>query len=217
MIETFFFRPWSHNKEFFETLEQFILDPSPLCIAVAYLSNKEILSYLADRINKRYPTRIIINTHDLCRIDYHVPVDESDMTPNTITISPALCEFAKNIGHWWWSYVRQSWTVTKEWKQQVMHHKFIVSKNKGLLLWSPNFSTTSFTDNFENIMYISDEKVVTNYLQEFEDIRNLSSSILIDRKLIRVFSCPVCGDDNWIDLDSRWARCNECRSNIHHS
>lgn len=52
-------------------------------------------------------------------------------------------------------------------------------------------------------MYITDEKVITNYLEEFEDIRNLSSSILIDRKLIRVFSCPVCGDDTSIDLDSR--------------
>jgi phosphatidylserine/phosphatidylglycerophosphate/cardiolipin synthase-like enzyme len=217
LLQTFFLRPWSHNQEFFDTLQGFILDPSPLCLAVAYLSNKEVLNLLADRINKKYPTRILINLHDLARVDFDTSTSDEDSKIHTITLSPALCDFAKKVGDWWRVYIKRLWSITEDWKQQVMHHKFIISQNRGILIGSPNLSNLSFTNNYENILHSNDDKLMMNYLEEFNEMRALSSDILLDRKLIRMFACPVCGEVSWIDLDSLWTSCCMCWANIKYS
>lgn len=145
MIEAYFTRPGEFNNIYTKLLNDIKLCKNRLLMAVAYCSDEEIVKAIIEKgkdINN-FDKRIILNAPDMYRNNSLAPLLR--MHCNCMALGTWISE--KN--------------------QSNMHHKFIICDN---VLWIGSYNFTEYAkhNNWENMLRIDDEKVIADFLLEFE-------------------------------------------------
>lgn len=192
---------------------------SEVRVAVAYLNHDKVATSVCSRINRKLPTRIIVNTCDIIRpleasyYDYENP-------QSSLVVSSALLDIISHASKGRREAVRSLGFRAKRKSKPAkisdgllysnMHHKFIVS-DEGCLFGSANLTGAALNNNYENAVYTTSSEAVSAFSQEFEQLWQIASSVEAHGKLVLKILCPVCEDsENVFYQDTMGLLCYEC-------
>ena len=144
-----FFSPENPNK-LNNIIEKLESAKTSLDIAMYTLTNIQLINTIMKCYNNKVKIRIILDYKMTKRYSWFL----KELLENNILIK------------------------TNDNEEETMHHKFAILDNKYIFNGSLNWSENGVTKNHENILFLENEQIVTQFSAQFEELWNKFNNIL---------------------------------------
>lgn len=169
-IESFFNRPGSRTEIADRVLNDIKYARTKVLLSMAYLSDQALLSALK---GIRTTRRVVLNKNDIS--------DPSE--PKKAIKYKELC-----------NAIGEDNIVALGKNFSIMHHKFIIIDDKVLWIGSYNFSQNARNNNWENMIRITDSKVIEDFTKEFNTLFVIGKALQVKPNL-EITKCTKCSTE----------------------